>query len=734
MELSKGRWEARNHGLPKDVAIRPLSGDEDVPLKSIAPKDESEEEEEEDISKLVARVRAGVTVQEVLKLTGAEVEQSQHEEASVLHHEAFLRYRKELTHREDEVRDLTEKNDTYKLLSEKLQADLVMARDKHAEMAEQVDAIQDETEEFKKSMDILASKGEAAQAQLESAEIQLRATRDKASVQVKKIEELQSQLDLAVSDQANLVNELEAAKFEVVVTNTKTDAKVVQFKGVDNIFGDCFAGVEEGVDLDPPVVLEEAAKLQKKVMMLYDQYFSKLRAELTHNEEEFEMFATESKELKTLYARREKELNSLQASSEKVLQERANFIVQELWLPCPNLLTKKREVLPLLPTRPVVQRRRLVRLSPFDEEEGPSIFEARKDNKRKRSSKNEDSHNEAGSARGSEKDVAADKDLIFIGRSMEINAPGEDDSILIARTRRSPETVEPAGPEAPSLEGEIPQARKGECPSSTDLAASFRTSGSAPRGIGFDVYTPNQSASGGSIRADETEQVDTKSTFEEAQRLCSMAFNKLKSELLRCGAKLRKALNGEKSLRLVYDKKTRELIHLRSELDQSRDYEGNLEKQVTSILGECRLFLPSLETNILVSLLQRKTETLERLRGESHQVNSECNDVKAQIDVHVTAKRNALAKASTLEIQFRNAREGDSVKTSRIAKLEIDLLKMKAEVVNARAEAEKVRAKADKKVAIYLKDKAEARTKLRGASDERGEAMNMPDANPGGKL
>ncbi|XP_070011204.1 uncharacterized protein [Nicotiana sylvestris] len=276
-------------------------------------------------------------------------------------------------------------------------------------------------------------------------------------------------------------------------------------------------------------------------------------------------------------------------------------------------------------------------------------FLRQKDNKRKRSSKDEDSHSKAGSARGHEEDVAADEDLIFIGRPMDINAPGKDDSILMARTRRPPETVEPAGLEAPSLEGEIPQVRKGEGLSLPGLAAGSRTSGT---------------------------------------------FDKLKSELLRYEAKLRNALNGEKSLRLLCDKKTRELTHLRSELDQSRDYKGILKKQ-----------------------LQRKTEMLERLRGEANQVNSECNDLKAQIDAHVAAKRNTLAKASALEIQLRNAREGDSVQASRIAKLEIDLLKMKAEVVDARAEAEEVRAKADKKVAIYLKDTDEAHTKLREASD-----------------
>nr|XP_033510044.1 uncharacterized protein LOC104088775 [Nicotiana tomentosiformis] len=104
--------------------------------------------------------------------------------ALVLHHEAFLGIREE---HEAEVRNLNEKSDTYKLLSEKLRADLATNRDEHAEMAEQarqrfeqigrlqtqVDMIQAEAEEFKKNMDILVSKKEIVQAQLESVETQL---------------------------------------------------------------------------------------------------------------------------------------------------------------------------------------------------------------------------------------------------------------------------------------------------------------------------------------------------------------------------------------------------------------------------------------------------------------------------------------------------------------------------------------------------------------------------------
>ncbi|XP_070013319.1 uncharacterized protein [Nicotiana sylvestris] len=102
----------------------------------------------------------------------------------------------------------------------------------------------------------------------------------------------------------------------------------------------------------------------------------------------------------------------------------------------------------------------------------------------------------------------------------------------------------------------------------------------------------------------------------------------------------------------------------------------------------------------------RKTEDLECLWGEVGQAKCECNELKAQIDAHIAAKKNALAKASSLRVQLRNARENSTVQTSRIARLESDLLKMKAEVGDARVEAEEIRAKVYKKVAVYLKDDA----------------------------
>ncbi|XP_070046597.1 uncharacterized protein [Nicotiana tomentosiformis] len=199
MELSKGRREARNHGLPKDVAIRPPSDDEDVPLESPVPSYLRCLVTEED-QVVMAAVKAPCLFNKAQQALN---------QASVLHHETFLQYREELAQHEAEVWELTEKKrDTYKLLSEKLQAELEVAQKEHAEWAEQ----------------------EVVQAQLASAEAQLWAAKEKNLVQAKKIEELQSELNSAISGQESLAKELEATRSEVVVAKTKADAKVALFK------------------------------------------------------------------------------------------------------------------------------------------------------------------------------------------------------------------------------------------------------------------------------------------------------------------------------------------------------------------------------------------------------------------------------------------------------------------------------------------------------------------------
>ncbi|XP_070050214.1 uncharacterized protein [Nicotiana tomentosiformis] len=191
-------------GLGKYVAMRPSFGDEEVPTPKL-------------------------------------VKENKRKDASVLHHEAFLRIREE---HEAEVRNLTKKSDSYKFLSEKLRVDLAAARDEHEEMAEkvrqrleqigrlnsQVDELMAKGEKFKENMDTLASRKEVVQAQLESVEAKLRDAKENASVQIERVKELQNRLDLATFDKASLANELQMARSKVTEANKRADANVAQFK------------------------------------------------------------------------------------------------------------------------------------------------------------------------------------------------------------------------------------------------------------------------------------------------------------------------------------------------------------------------------------------------------------------------------------------------------------------------------------------------------------------------
>ncbi|XP_070039409.1 uncharacterized protein [Nicotiana tomentosiformis] len=204
--------------LGKDVAMRPPSGDEEIP----APKQAKEKK----------RKRLRVHRYRKRKNRRGSLASPRGSLASVLHHEVFLRIREE---HDVAVQNLTEKSDTYKFLSEKLQDRQRL--EQIGRLQTQVNAIEAEAKEFKKNMDILASKKEIVQAQLESAEAQLQTAKEKASVQVEKIKELQYRLDLAISDKASLTDELEVARseaavarYEVIVANKRPNAKVAQFR------------------------------------------------------------------------------------------------------------------------------------------------------------------------------------------------------------------------------------------------------------------------------------------------------------------------------------------------------------------------------------------------------------------------------------------------------------------------------------------------------------------------
>ncbi|XP_070036504.1 interactor of constitutive active ROPs 3-like [Nicotiana tomentosiformis] len=150
--------------------------------------------------------------------------------ASVLHHETFLRYREELKHHEVETRELTEKRDTYKLLSEKLQAGLEAAQKEHADLVEQVRRVFEVSDDESDTVANDPNPQETGRAQLASVEVQLQAAKEKTSVQAKKIEELQSQLNSIVSVQENLAKDLEAAKSEVVMVRAEANDRMAGHK------------------------------------------------------------------------------------------------------------------------------------------------------------------------------------------------------------------------------------------------------------------------------------------------------------------------------------------------------------------------------------------------------------------------------------------------------------------------------------------------------------------------
>ncbi|XP_070057596.1 uncharacterized protein [Nicotiana tomentosiformis] len=174
--------------------------------------------------------------------------------ASVLHHETFLRYRDELSQLKAETKELAEKRNMYKLLSEQregeiksLRAKLDVAQKEHADLLEKVeffevsddeldtvsngqnlqvqqnidwvdqlraemDEVKAMVEEWKGKMDRLSFEKETTREQLASAEAQLRSMKEKAKAQSRKIEELQSRLNLAVVDPETLAKELKSSQ------------------------------------------------------------------------------------------------------------------------------------------------------------------------------------------------------------------------------------------------------------------------------------------------------------------------------------------------------------------------------------------------------------------------------------------------------------------------------------------------------------------------------------------
>ncbi|XP_070025624.1 uncharacterized protein [Nicotiana sylvestris] len=275
---------------------------------------------------------------------------------------------------------------------------------------------------------------------------------------------------------------------------------------------------------------------------------------------------------------------------------------------------------------------------PLVEEKESSALGSRTNSKRKDPSKNESACSEAGPAQRLKGIVSAEP------VASEASLFGEVVPLLSSSSSPAEGTLGDTGAQlssSPSIEGTSRDARGQGPPKSSGVSSDH---------VHIEI---------GSTGVGKSGPVNARSTFEEA-------FDKLKSELLRCEARLRKALDG-----------------------------GN----------------PS------GFFLQSKAEDLKRLWGEVGRAKHECDELRAQMDAHIAAKEDALAKASALEVQLQNARANSSVRTSIIARLESELLKMKAEVVDARDKAEEIRTKGNKKVVIFLQDAADARAELRGDLD-----------------
>nr|XP_016500152.1 PREDICTED: myosin heavy chain, embryonic smooth muscle isoform-like [Nicotiana tabacum] len=146
--------------------------------------------------------------------------------ALVLHHESFLRYRAEVNQLEAEIKELAEKRDMYKLLSEQhegvvknLQAELDTAQKEHADLVKKRDALGSEREVVKAQMHTTSANAEEMMAQyradVKASEAQLKTTVEymKRLSRWENLEEIHAQgLDLSAKIQEAKRLEVEAKK------------------------------------------------------------------------------------------------------------------------------------------------------------------------------------------------------------------------------------------------------------------------------------------------------------------------------------------------------------------------------------------------------------------------------------------------------------------------------------------------------------------------------------------
>ncbi|XP_070022429.1 uncharacterized protein [Nicotiana sylvestris] len=440
---------------------------------------------------------------------------------------------------------------------------------------------------------------------------------------------------------------------------------------------------------------------------MYDHALSRLREELSYHGKEIEKLASRLQELEASSARKEKELGELRASLEGVLRERAGLVEQIGQKNGEILELRKQNKAEQNLIRAVAHASAKARRQALEEASTKGVNLSTEVEKARELEENWELLVALDEGPGDGSEGSGDEECwrFFRDEAIPLRGGGETADLRVDNKRKESPRCEDAYGRASLLL----KFKRGE---SADLPASeasvFKRSFPVPvkgtsrnEGHASPSSFPTKGALG------DTRTSDIGSAFGEAQRLGFMAFDKLKFELFHHEARLWKALNREKSLRLLCARKESELVYLRCEVNRSRNCESRLKRQLDS-----------------------KTEELERLWGEVGRAKREFNELRAQVDAQLAAKEDALSKASALEVQLRKAHANDSIRANMITRLESELLKAKVKVVNARAKAVMSRTRADQKVAAYLKGAAYARAELREAIDRESNSKEYVKCKP----
>ncbi|XP_070049518.1 uncharacterized protein [Nicotiana tomentosiformis] len=255
---------------------------------------------------------------------------------------------------------------------------------------------------------------------------------------------------------------------------------------------------------------------------------------------------------------------------------------------------------------------------------------------------------------------------------------------VVSRTTTA--TPDRAGSETPKVDQSIPSdllgvMTVGHSPSlpafSEEALREARELKAPDIGGGSSIGDPFQDFFAGVD--DASDLSDAYIFLEEAQRLLSRAFVKLRADLSQCKTELHKVSEEKNALKLLCGQNDEAIKDLEADLAKAREEEAALDKQVSTLLIEFGLD-PTVEANASLSQLQQKIERIELLRGEVDQVKADCDRWKGNMDRLATEKETALARLSSAAVQLRGAKEKSSAQAKRIEELETGLAEAKVEV------------------------------------------------------